>query len=329
MIPNALVIGCGSIGQRHIGNLKKFGIEVAGFDPREDRRRDTENKLEIRTHADLASALRARVSTVFVCSPTHLHAEHALMAARAGSNLFIEKPISHTQDGLDELQAEVDRNRLHTLTACNFRFHPGLRKVKLLLEQGVIGKVTSIHVHFGQYLPDWHPWEDYRNGYSAQKAMGGGILLDRIHEIDYLRWLFGDIKEVHALAGKLGHLDIDVEDTVDALLRFHSGAFASVHLDYVRRTYTCSLDVTGESGTILWAYEKQEVRWYTAADRVWHSMQWPGYDGNSMYLDQVKHFMDAIAGLERSEQDIHEARKALDIALAIKKAADEHRGVTI
>ena len=325
-----LVVGCGSIGKRHIANLRQLGIEdIVATDTREDRRREVEERFGVRTFSDLAGALDKDVQVALICTPTRLHIEHALMAARAGCHLFIEKPIADTLEGVDELLDEVQRRALVTLVGCNFRFHPGLRHVKALLDEGAIGKVVSARAQFGQYLPDWHPWEDYRHGYSAQRALGGGVVLDRIHEIDYVRWLLGEVTDVYAMTGHLSDLEIDTEDTLEMVLRFASGAFGSIHLDYVRRTYDCSLDIVGDTGTIQWSYQDHTVRWYLADEGKWHSLQWPGYDGNEMYLAETRHFLSALRGEETSDLDVADGSRVLAIALAAKQAAVEHRAVAV
>jgi predicted dehydrogenase len=325
-----LVVGCGSIGKRHIGNLRQLGVEdVVATDAREDRRLEVETRFGISTFPDLAGALDKDVQVALICTPTRLHLEHALMAARAGCHLLIEKPIADTLEGLDELLDEVQRRNLVTLVGCNFRFHPGLRHVKALLDEGAIGKVVSARAQFGQYLPDWHPWEDYRHGYSAQRSLGGGVILDRIHEVDYMRWLLGDITEVSAMMGHLSDLEIDTEDTVEVLLRFASGVFGSVHLDYVRRTYDCSLEIIGDAGTVQWNYQDHTVCWYLTDGEKWHSLEWPGYDGNEMYLAEMRHFLRALRGEETPELDVTGASRVLAIALAAKQAAVEQRTIAI
>ena len=320
------VVGCGSIGKRHLRNLKHLGIDsLIAVEPSEDRRMEVERELGVVTFSELPAALAHPVRAVLICSPTHLHVEQALTAAQSGCHLFIEKPLSHTLEGLDALEAEVADRRLITLVGCNFHFDLGLRHVKRLLEEGVAGRVVSVRAQFGQYLPDWHPWEDYRHGYSAHPDMGGGVLLDRIHEIGYMRWLLGEITEVGALIGHLSRLEIGSEDTVEILARFASGAFASLHMDYVRRLYDCSLEITGECGTIRWCYQDGTVAWYTASDGVGRQMSWPQHGDEDMYVRQMRHFLRVLEGAETSEQDLREAKRVLEIALAAKRAAVEKR----
>lgn len=325
-----LIIGCGSIGKRHLSNLQQLGVRhLLAFDISKSRLREVGERFGAETTADLPAALGSKVKVALVCSPTHLHLEHALQAARAGLHLFIEKPLAHKAEGLDELIGEVARRDLVTLVGCNFRFHPGLRRVKALLEKGAIGRVLAARAEFGQYLPDWRPQEDYRASYSAQRGMGGGVLLDRIHEIDYIRWLLGEVVEVYSMMGHLSSLEIDTEDTAEILLRFQTGAFGSVHIDYVRRTYNCRLDITGECGTIQWSYQDRRVCWYRADEEAWQSVQWPHYDGNVMYRDEMRHFLNVLEGNERSEQDVAEGRKVLQIALAAQRASEVRKAVVL
>jgi Predicted dehydrogenases and related proteins len=260
-------------------------------------------------------------SVALICTPTHLHAGHALAAARAGCHLFIEKPLAHRLEDVDLLLQEIARRRLHSLVGCNFRFHPAMRELKRLVTEGIAGRLISARAQFGQYLPDWHPWEDYRQGYSARREMGGGVVLDRIHELDYMRWLMGNVTEVCALTGRLSSLEIDSEDTAEILLHFESGAIGSVHVDYVSRNQDCRLEIVGEEATLQWSYTKHSVSWYAAGDRAWRHTEWPDYEPNEMYLEQMRHFLAVLEGRERTAQNVCDARSVLEIALAAKQSS--------
>jgi len=330
MSDHFLILGCGSIGKRHIANLLELSAgEVFAYDPNPERRLEVASRFAVQAVDDPAPVLADGVSAVFVCSPTHLHMEQSLAAARNGAHIFVEKPLSLDMSGADELAALVESHKLVALTGCNFRFHPGLQKVKELVDAEAVGRIVSIRAQFGQYLPDWHPWEDYRNSYSAHSKMGGGVILDRIHELDYLYWLFGQATHVFALANRLSSLEIDCEDTAEIVLRLASGAFCSVHLDYVRRVYDCSLEITGELGSIQWSFPQHEVRWYTAASRQWHRVTWPEYPVNEMYLEELRHFLRAIRGLEPPMQTLAEARRTLATALAAKQSAVEGKQIAL
>lgn len=322
------IFGCGSIGKRHARNLLSLGVrDIVASDPRADRRAEMET-LGVRTVPDHRQALEG-AQVAFVCSPTSLHLAQAWDAAEQGCHLFIEKPLSTSPEGCEKLASLVEGNGLKSLVGCNFRFHPGLVKTQDLLREGLPGSIVSARARFGQYLPDWHPWEDYRQMYSARRDLGGGVLLDRVHELDYLCWLLGPVDEVFAFMGKNSTLELDTEDTVELLLRFSSGAFGSIHLDYVRRTYACDLEVTGDEGTVLWSFHDQEIRWYDARSRTWSSLAWPKYDTNEMYREELAHFLRVLRDEEPSAQDIHQAITVQRIAGAAVRSSAEGRTIRV
>jgi predicted dehydrogenase len=319
--PSIVVCGCGSIGKRHLRNLLALGVTSAiAADPRPERRHEVEEQFEIETRESLTAALERRPAAALICSPTSEHVPQALEAARAGCHLLIEKPLSHTLEGIAELRLETEARRLHAVVASNYRFHPGLRRLKELIDEGALGRVYCVRAHFGQYLPDWHPWEDYRLGYSAQTRLGGGAVLDRVHEIEYLMWLLGDVRQVFAMIDRLSALEIDSEDAAEIVLRFASGAIGSVHVDYLRRNYTCRLDVTAENGTAEWLFERDSLTWYSASDKTSNGVAWEARGPNAMYLDQMRHFLRVLAGEEAPEQDLAAAERVVRVALAIKQS---------
>jgi predicted dehydrogenase len=317
-----LVIGCGSIGKRHIKNLKTLGItNITACDINRKRLQEIEDEFNIKTCPEFEQVLKTNPDVVLICTSPHLHIPIAIAAAQKDCHLFIEKPLSHTMYGIEELISIVEQKTLVTLVGCNMRFHTGIAKIKELLEKKSIGKVISARVQVGQYLPDWHPQEDYRQSYSAKESMGGGIILDGIHELDYIHWLLGEVKKVFCFSGKLSSLEIDTEDTTEILLTFNSGTIAEIHLDYIQRSYSRSCQIIGEEGTILWDFKEGQVKLFTTADD-WQVFPQPeDYNVNRMYIDEMKHFLDCINGKAQSTQDIKEGKKALEIALSAKKSA--------
>jgi predicted dehydrogenase len=322
--PRFLVIGCGSIGRRHIGNLVRLAAgPVLAFDVREDRRREVRDRHGVEVYDRLEEAWERRPDVVLITAPTSLHVPLAREAARHGCHLFIEKPLADRREGVDELLREVRERGRVTLVGCNLRFHPGLRKVKTLLEDGMVGRVVAIRAEVGQYLPDWHPWEDYRQGYSARRRLGGGVILDAIHEIDYVRWLLGEVSTVACFSGQLSHLEIETEDTAALLLRGASGAVGEIHLDYVQRVYSRTCQVIGDEGTVRWDYSAGEVRCYTAQTREWQVFpNPPGWEPNDMYVDELRHFLACLSGDEQPALDAFAAARVLDVALAARTSAD-------
>jgi predicted dehydrogenase len=326
-----VVLGAGSIGRRHMANAVALGHTiVAVHDP------DAERLAEVGRMAGAGAALTTRESealaidadAVLVCSPTAAHVAQARAAVAAGRHVLIEKPISHTPDGVDALVAEAGAARRVVLVGCNLHFLPSLQLVKRLLGEGRIGTPLSARAHCGYYLPHWRPQTDYRRGYAARQATGGGIILDSIHEFDYLRWLLGEPREVFCYAGRVSTLEIDTEDTADILLRFDYGAVANVHLDYLQRTYRRSCELIGEDGVIVWDYISQLVRVYGKEDRRAEDYEESiNAELNVMYVEELRHLVDCIERGVAPELDAAGGRAVLGIALAAKRSAAEGRPV--
>src|SRR5262249_38907032 len=156
-------------------------------------------------------------------------------AVDAGAHVFCEKPLAPDLTGVDALVARVERAGRFLMMGMCYRFHPGLRRVREHLAAGTVGRLLGAHLWAGQYLPDWHPWADYRQEYSARRALGGGVLLDSIHSFDTLRWVLGEPAEVTGMLAKVSDLEIDTEDLAAAIVRLANGAVVEVHVDYLQR----------------------------------------------------------------------------------------------
>lgn len=318
-----LICGLGSIGRRHLRNLKALGRDDVVL-LRTGKSTLPEDELEglpVETELDQA-LVRWRPEAVVVSNPTALHLEVSIPSAEAGCHLLIEKPVSHTMEGIEDLREALNRGGGQVLVGFQFRFHPGLRAVKRLLEEGAIGRVISAHAHWGEYLPDWHPWEDYRLSYSAQSDLGGGVLLTLCHPFDYLLWLVGEIERVFAEIGTLGALELDVEDTAEVLLSFKEGVLASVHLDYNQRPASHWLEIVGTEGTIRWDNTDGMMRYWTAVENQWQETPPPnGFERNNMFLDEMRHFIEIIDGKTTPLCSLEDGIRVLEIVLAARESA--------
>ena len=316
-----LVVGCGSIGERHICNLLSLSAgEILAHDIDSGRLASIGERYGVRTYGNFDEALEQHVDAFIICVPPSLHIPYALRGVEHNANLFIEKPLSHSLEGVDVLLEQANNKNLVISVGYNLRFHPGLRLVKQLLDDGKIGKIVSAIVEVGQYLPDWHPWQDYRQLYTAKKEMGGGIILDGSHELDYIRWLLGEVKEVSCFTGKVSGLEVETEDTAEIILRFDNGAIAGVHLDFVQRDYSRSCKLIGEEGTIVWDYPAKNVRVFSAISGLWEQLEIKA-EPNDMYVEEMKHFISCIEGKEMPIVNGVVARRVLEIALAAKNSS--------
>jgi predicted dehydrogenase len=324
-----LVVGCGSIGRRHIRNLFSLGQrDVIACETSSERASQVNRELGIPVFLSAEEGLEARPEAVLICTPPAEHLAATLLAAKQGCHQLIEKPISHTGEGLDDLLREVRRRSLVTLVGYNWRFHPSFRRMKQLLAEGAIGDVLGARVNCGQYLPDWHPKEDYRYGYSAKRSLGGGILLDS-HELDYLTWLLGNPQTLFCSVQKLSDLEIETEDTADLILGFDSHTQASVHLDYLQRPAGRSYEFFGSLGTMRWQLG-QGLSLYKASTGQWESIPEPAsYDLNLMYVEELRHLIECIQGSKRSLVDAERGGYVLRLILAAKESSQLQSSVSL
>jgi predicted dehydrogenase len=314
-----LIAGLGSIGRRHLGNLRQLGSDdLLLYRTKPEPLKEAP---ELPVFTDLGQALAARPDVVIVSTPTAHHLEVALPAARAGCHLFIEKPLSHSWDGVEELLSVIREQRLLALVGFDLRFDPGLCKVNTLLEEGCIGRVVAIQSQVGQYLPDWHPWEDYRQSSSASAAKGGGVILDLIHELDYVTWLMGPISCLSCFADRISDLDITTEDTAALLLRFDDGAIGTVHLDYIQRDPSRTCRIIGVEGTIWWNYYANKVRWYEAKGDRWHAFEYRNFQRNDRFVAEMQHLLACLRGQDLPRVDAIWGSQILKMALMAKESA--------
>ena len=255
-----LICGLGSIGRRHVQNLLHLGQnDLILYRTHKGLMPDEEfNMFKVET--ELEKALDHKPDAAIISNPTALHLNVAIPAVKNGCHVLIEKPISHSMQRIKDLVEVVEKTSRKVLVGFQFRFHPSLKYIKKVIEDDVIGKPLYAHAHWGEYLPVWHPWEDYRRGYSARNDLGGGVVLTLCHPIDYLVWLLGDVLSVQANVGKSSNLEIEVEDHAEAILHFDNGVVGSLHINYFQQPKQQILKIIGTKGTIDWDNEDGTVR---------------------------------------------------------------------
>ena len=332
-----LIAGLGGIGQRHARNLRALlgeNVEMLAYRTRRnspaltDKMQvesglDVETKFDLRVFTDLAEALAAKPDAAIIANPTSLHLPVAQAAAEAGCHLFIEKPISHTMDGVEEFLDQVEHRNLVTFVGYQWRFHPLLERLKQTLGTRPIGRIVSVLAEFGEYLPGWHPYEDYRESYAARRELGGGVLLTQIHDFDYLGWLFGWPRRVFCSGGKLSTLEIDVEDTANTLLECDMEGRSvpiHVHQDYLQRTPVRGCRIIGEAGKIEvdLAHAAYSIR--NECGEEIDAQCFDNFDRNQIFLAEMKHFIACLERREISRVSASEGAKSLRVALAAQES---------
>ena len=253
------VLGCGSIGRRHIGNLRAVeGLDVLAFDIDPAACSHVFSTPGTRTTSRLADIWDWDPNVVLVCTPTNTHIPLARQAVERGSHLFLEKPLSHSLDGVDALERELKGKRLVSMVGCNMRFHPGPALVRRLLKEGAIGDLVAMRIQTGSYLPRWRPNDDYTQSYSASPESGGAIL-DCIHEIDLALWYAGSAQLRCALVRPASSIGLTTDGIAELLLQHDSGTISAVHVNFVQRDYRRACQLIGSKGTIYWDFEGKSV----------------------------------------------------------------------
>jgi predicted dehydrogenase len=324
-----LVAGAGSIGRRHLGNLKTLGLSrLAACDPHPERLEYVAAQFQVEGFATLEEGLeRLHPDVVLVCTPPVHHVSQAMLALRCGAHVFIEKPLSDSLDGVEELSREAANRSLTAQVGYNLRFHPPIQKLKQLVDEAAVGKILWAHVEAGSYLPDWRPWQDYRKSYTARRELGGGILLDGSHEIDYVTWLFGAPQEVACMAGRVSQLDVNVEDCATILLRFPDGTRADVHVDFIQRFYSRKCTLAGTDGELHWDFADNAVQIMRSGEEI----EIVKYDCevNGMYLAELDHFLECVESGARPRFGLEDAILTLRVALEARRSAEERTWVTL
>ncbi len=333
-----LLVGLGSVGQRHARNLRALlgnGVELlayrargGGIVPPGDSPATPEAALGIRSVPTLDAGLAERPDAVFVTNPTAFHLPVARAAVERGCHVFIEKPLADSWDGVEDFLAAVDRMGVVAAVGYQLRFHPGLTRLRAMLDANAIGRPLAARLEFGEYLPAWHPWEDYRESYAARHELGGGVLLTQIHDIDYACWLFGAPARVSAVGGHLTDLELDVEDLVCATLECgRDGRMFPVELrlDYVQRPPVRRCAVLGADGRLALDFVAGTLECTDVGGRV--SIVDVGFPRDQLFVDEARHFLDCIAGRARPVVDARAGAESLRVALAAR--ASMRRGAPV
>jgi predicted dehydrogenase len=323
---SAFVVGGGSIGRRHLSNLRQLGVSnLRVCDPNPDRLAYIWEHYQAASVANMDEGLGSNPDMVLICTPPACHAVQTLQAVRAGVPVFVEKPVSHSMQNLHELLAEERKSKLPVQVGYNLRFHPPIQKLKELVEKEAVGKILWGRVESGSYLPDWRPWQDYRDSYTAIRKLGGGIILDGSHELDYVSWLFGAPVELACMAGKVSKLEIDVEDCATVLLRFSNGSQLDVHVDFMERFYSRGCVLAGENGNLQWDFKSNTVHVQGCGEEP-REISFD-CDVNQMYLSELLHFMECIENGTRPVVNLDDGILTLRIALAAHAASEERRWI--
>lgn len=289
-----LVFGAGSIGERHLGILQKLGYTNLWVYRQRNLPLRTVEGGTLRVVTDLGPLDGIPFAAAIVCTPTAQHLPQTLWCVRRQIPVLIEKPLSHTLEGLDELSVALAENPTLIQVAYMLRYHPFFQKLKGLIQNEELGTLLSVQTYWGEYLPDWHPWEDYRQSYAARRELGGGVALTLSHDLDLVNWLAGSpVKNWNTLKNYRSALEINVESGADVSLGYENGITAHCHLNFhervPRRWYRF---VFGEGSVEVDYLRATYALMQPGQETVVHTLE--NFDRNQLFEDQTTDFFQKI-----------------------------------
>jgi predicted dehydrogenase len=311
------VVGAGVIAERHMSILREL---VPGSRFTVWRRRAISCGDDTDVVHTLPDAIARRPRAAIIASPATHHIAAALAFAKAGIDIFVEKPLSASLEGVEELLDVCEAAGVVLQVGYCLRFSAGFAALISLLGEGVVGRPLHVFATVSQYLPDWRPDLDYRQSVSAHAALGGGAALELSHEFDYVRVLLGSPTAVTARLMCSGTLDVDVEDCLDAIIEFAGGAQANIHLDMLSRPAERRCRIVGRAGTAEWDLRTDQVRVFCAASGQWRAVETDPLAGN-MYQAQMRHFLGCLDSRGVPEVSGRDGADSLALALAARQAA--------
>jgi predicted dehydrogenase len=296
-----LVVGLGSMGKRRLRCLRRLGIsDLTGFDPRADRREEAVAKYSVAVLGDWEEAKALPADCWIISTPPDTHVGYGFEAVERGVSFFTEANV--TDPRMAELSARLADGKVVGAPSCTMRYYPGPRRIKALLETGAIGRALAFTYQSGQYLPDWHPWESYKDFYVSKRATGACREIVPF-ELCWLAELFGPVETLSCIKDRLGELDADIDDIYQLLLRFKSKMIGHLMVDVIARPAVRMFRLLGTAGTIEWDQSAKRVRCFSAERGAWqeHSLEAgsvePGYiHGDEPYVEEMRAFLAAVRG---------------------------------
>lgn len=320
-----LVIGLGSMGKRRIRNLKHLEQkDIIGFDTREDRCKEANEKYQIQVFTDISKALNEKPDAMIISTPPDLHMKYAKIAIKNRIHFFTEASV--IQDEMEEVISELANLDIIGLPSCTMRYHPIIENISNILKIGKIGKPLAFLYHSGQYLPDWHPWEDYRKFYVSKRETGACREIVPF-ELIWFTSVFGKISSVIASKSKVSKLEADIDDIYSVLLEFQNGIRGNFTVDVIARFPYRQLKILCEDGVIFADWTDRIVKYYNK-EEGWKDMKIDDgvieknyIHGEGPYIKEMMNFIKTIKSETKQEYTFEEDLKILKILEVIESSS--------
>lgn len=323
-VDRAVVIGAGSIGQRHIRNLQKLGLtEIAALRSGQGAVKALAGELGVKEISTLGQLEEFKPDVAIVSNPTSKHLETISECLPFVRGAFVEKPLAATLAGVKELLEEISKRTVVSFVGYNLQFHAAVKNILKVIDSSELGNPLVFQAQVGQWVGDWHPGEDYRSSYVSRKELGGGVSLTLSHELHLAAELLGPVTGLCAILSGSALLDLDVDVISDFLAQHSSGAVSQVHLDMVQRPAHRIGTISCERGWISYDLIRGSVVMQSAEQQspvtVWDE---PQYDPNDAYLEEMKTFLNYVReGRVRHEHDAWKGARTLAIVEAAFESA--------
>lgn len=309
------LIGYGSIGKRHVKNLFSLGYKDITL----LREKGCGNEFNLKEENDLNSFASNNFNFIIISNPSSFHFRTALPFIKSNDNLLIEKPAVFKKSEYLAMKELINRYTGFGMVAYNMRFHPSIKRIREIIESGLLGKIYSSRFFVGQYLPEWRPDQDYRIGVSASRSLGGGVVFELIHEIDMAVYLFGKpVSKVSSIALRLSTLEIETEDISEILFLSEKSVIISVHQDYLNRDYRRTIEIVGENGTLDCDLKRSAIKVVSESGRLMLDEVIP-FTRNDMYLNLMKYYINCIINRELPVPDLNTGLESVRIAIEVKE----------
>ena len=319
MINNIGIIGLGSIGRRHLRLVRELRpkLNIIAVRSGKGKKVEEEKLLNAVVHS-LEEAIDYGIEAAIVATPAVYHIQQAIELMENGIHVLIEKPLSHSLDNVNELLKAQKKSKAVGLVGYCLRYNIGALKFYEILKKKKKGQILHVQVDCGSYLPGWRKGQDYRESVSAKSELGGGVLLELSHELDYIRWFFGEIKSVFANIQNSDTLEIDVEDCVDMIFESEHGFPVNVHLDFNSRSNRRVCIARCSNGDLIWDAINNEVIW-RPADRP-EDMKKFQNNRDYIYKEQLNHFFDCIENNKPPSVSLDDGFAVLNMIASAKKS---------
>ena len=320
-----LVIGLGSMGKRRIRNLLFHGQRlICGYDTRPDRRLEAKRKYGIDIIADLKKISAEDFDAMVISTPPDQHGDYIRLALKLNKHFFVEHPTS--DDGYQEILKNKNF-RLVKAPSCTLRFYQPIKMIKDILEKGKVGKILAFQYHAGQYLPDWHPYEDYRQVYFSKKETGACREIFPF-ELIWLNWLFkSKVAQVSGRISKVSDLAMDADDIILATVKYNNGILGTIIIDAIARKPYRTLRVLGSEGALDWEKFDSVIKLYQVKFKKTEIIPVPqghpvtGYiNEEEMYHDEIKSFLEAITLKKKYPHNFSDSLQFLKTLYGLEKS---------